>query len=44
MVRLPCAQCLARAGEWCVTRNGKRSGFLHAARYYAWKDRNDRME
>jgi hypothetical protein len=39
MVRLPCEFCGALAGQWCVTKSGARSGYLHSARFYAWRDR-----
>lgn len=38
---LPCPYCNARAGEWCVTTNGFRSSYLHSARFYEWRAREE---
>jgi hypothetical protein len=39
MLALDCAYCGALAGQWCVTVSGARSGYLHSARFYAWRER-----
>ena len=39
MVAIRCTYCDAAPGEWCVTKGGHRSGYLHSARFYDWRER-----
>jgi hypothetical protein len=41
MLQFRCDYCGANPGEWCVTSGGGRSGYLHSARFYAWRDREE---
>lgn len=38
MLRFECGLCGALSGQWCVTKSGKRSGYLHSDRYYQWRE------
>jgi hypothetical protein len=38
MLRLECAYCHAAPGQWCKTAHGWKSGPLHAARFWAYRD------
>jgi hypothetical protein len=41
MVGIRCTYCDAAPGEWCVTTSGARSGYLHSARFYDWRETAD---
>ena len=38
MMARPCGFCDAAVGEWCITKGGFRASYLHAERWWAWKD------
>ena len=38
MLSFACDYCHVKPGDWCVTKSGHRASFLHAARWWAWKD------
>lgn len=33
-LRWPCHHCHAKVGEWCTTKTGRHSQFLHSSRHY----------
>lgn len=39
MLRLECGYCHAAPGQWCKTAHGWPSTTLHAARFWAYRDR-----
>lgn len=44
MLRFECGLCGALSGQWCETKSGKRSGYLHSDRYYQWRGARDDHE
>lgn len=38
IVGIWCRHCDARPGEWCVTKGGFRSSYLHSTRFYDWRE------
>lgn len=44
MLRFECGLCGALSGQWCETKSGKRSGYLHSDRYYQWRRARDDHE
>ena len=44
MLSLPCTKCGAAAKQRCHTKSGRLTEHLHAARFYAAKDYEQRMK
>ena len=42
MIGIPCRQCDAGPGEWCITSSGFRASYLHSARFYDWRETADK--
>jgi len=40
MLRFVCGHCGALPLDWCTKPSGKRTSFLHASRFWQWKERD----
>jgi len=42
-LRETCADCGAKPGDWCTTKSGRWTGYLHSSRYYLARARVQRV-